>query len=106
MTQQPVRPGDPFGPIKTPASVSNLPTATEVNRFHSNADTDAQSGGIHHTLGIKHTQAAAGDHTHNGKNSKKLMEGIAITGSKGGNAALASLITKLADALGFTDATS
>jgi hypothetical protein len=35
-----------------------------------------------------------------------IMEGITVSGSKGGNAALADLITKLAAALGFTDATS
>jgi chemotaxis response regulator CheB len=58
------------------------------------------------SLGPSNLQAAPGDHKHDGVTSKKLMTGITITGSKGGNAALADLITKLAKALGFTDATT
>jgi hypothetical protein len=34
------------------------------------------------------------------------MEGIELTGSKGGNVALANLITELAAILGFTDSTT
>jgi hypothetical protein len=58
------------------------------------------------TLGPGNLQASPGDHKHDGITSKKLMTGITISGSKGGNAALADLITKLAAALGFTDATT
>jgi chemotaxis response regulator CheB len=58
------------------------------------------------TLGAGNLQASPGDHKHDGTTSKKLMTGITISGSKGGNAALADLITKLAAALGFTDATT
>jgi hypothetical protein len=58
------------------------------------------------SLGTGNLQASPGDHTHDGTTSKKLMAGITVTGSKGGNAALADLITKLSAALGFTDATT
>lgn len=58
------------------------------------------------SLGTSNTQASPGDHTHDGFTSKKLMEGITITGSKSGNAALTSLITELSNILGFTDSTT
>lgn len=58
------------------------------------------------SLGPGNLQASPGDHKHDGTTSKQLMTGITITGSKGGNAALADLITKLAAALGFTDGTT
>jgi hypothetical protein len=100
-----VIPDDPFGPIKKPAQ-RVTPPPEEVNRFHERADTDSSATAIHHSLGVKNTQAAPGDHKHDGVGSRKLMEGIVVTGSKGGNAALASLISQLSSALGFTDATS
>ncbi len=98
-------PDDPFGPIKKPAQ-RMTPSPEEVNRLHERSDQDSSATAQHHTLGVKNTQAAPGDHKHDGVGSRKLMEGITITGSKGGNAALASLIPQLAAALGFTDATS
>lgn len=58
------------------------------------------------SLGTGNTQASPGDHTHDGVMSRRLMSGVTITGSKGGNTALANLITALADALGFEDATT
>lgn len=72
---------------------------------------DSSWNALHHTLGTKHDQASAGDHTHNGVNSNpidasKLMAGITITGSRGGNAALTSLLTELSKAFGFTNGTS
>lgn len=100
-----VVPEDPFGPIKKPAS-QELPSAVEVNKFHTNADTDAHAGALHHTIGIKHDQAAAGDHKHDGVGSKKLLEDKTLTGSKGGNVALGNLITLLSNALGFEDNTT
>lgn len=100
-----VIPNDPFGGIKK-SKEKTTPPPDQVNSFHSRSDVDSGWQAQHHTLGIKHDQAAAGDHKHDGNNSKKLMEGITVTGSKGGNAALADLITKLAAALGFTDGTT
>lgn len=82
------------------------PSALEVSKFHTNADVDSKRTGMHHTLGPRNFQAAPGDHTHNGGDSVQLMSDIVITGAKGGNAALADLITKLAAALGFSDATT
>ena len=100
-----VVPEDPFGPIKRPRQ-KNTPPPDEVNAFHSRDDCDAGWHSHHHTLGVKHDQASAGDHKHDGNNSKFLMEGVTITGAKAGNVALANLITALAAALGFTDSTT
>lgn len=104
----PTIPGDPFGSVKETAEESELSTQ-EVSRIHRKADTDSSQRAVHHTLGIKHDQASPGDHKHDGKSSirlEPLMEGITITGSKGGNVALGNLITQLSVALGFTDSTT
>ena len=100
-----VIPNDPFGPIKTPTGRTS-PPPEYVNKLHERADTDSSAQAAHHTLGVKHDQASPGDHRHTGEGSLRLMEGITITGSRGANAALADLITKLAAALGFTDGTT
>lgn len=97
--------GDPFGKQYKDAS-EEVPSATEVNKFHTNADTDSSITAAHHTLGTRRNQASKGDHIHDGENGLKIMENVTITGAKGGNAALADLITKLAAALGFTDNTT
>ena len=77
-----------------------------VEKLHATSDVDSDVLAQHHTLGVTHNQAAFGDHDHDGTNSSLLMTGITVTGSKGGNAALADLITKLSAALGFTDSTT
>ena len=100
-----VKPQDPFGQVKTPKQ-KTTPSPQDVNQFHSRDDCDSSALAHHHTLGVKHDQASPGDHKHDGVNSLKLMSGITITGSKGGNAALGNLITALAAALGFTDGTT
>lgn len=46
-----------------------VPTSEEVNLFHTNSDKDSSTQALHHTLGIKPTQASPGNHTHNGKDS-------------------------------------
>lgn len=98
---------DPFGKIKNEAADPS-PPPREVNLFHSNADTDSSVGASHHTLGIKHNQAAAGDHVHDGISSRKLgyNQGLILTGAKGGNTALANLITLLQKVIDFTDSTT
>jgi hypothetical protein len=48
------------------------PTPEEVNLFHLNSDKDSSALALHHTLGSGPTQAAAGNHTHNGKDSARL----------------------------------
>ena len=88
---------------------TNKPKAKDVQDFHTHADTDGGPKSVHHTLGPNAGQAAAGNHTHDGGNSAaldKLLEGITVTGSRGSNAALASLLTQLAAKFGLTDSTT
>lgn len=47
-------------------------SAEQVNILHLNADKDAGAGALHHTLGQGPSQAAAGNHSHNGKDSRRL----------------------------------
>lgn len=98
-------PDDPFGKVYKDAS-QDVPSAEEVNKFHRNADTDSSITALHHTLGTRRNQASKGDHIHDGENGLKIMSDVTITGAKGGNVALANLITALAAALGFTDNTT
>tara|TARA_R110002020_G_scaffold404912_1_gene614971 strand:+ start:11567 stop:11860 length:294 start_codon:yes stop_codon:yes gene_type:complete len=81
------------------------PSAEEVQNFHTNADTDSRREAIHHTLGAGDNQAASGNHDHRGGNSVQLLTGITMTGSRGGNVALLSVIQALV-ALGATDSTT
>ena len=85
------------------------PASKDVADFHTNSDKDGGPKALHHTLGPNNNQAAAGNHTHDGGNSAKLdnlMEGITITGSRGGNAALTDLLNKLAANFGLTNSTT
>lgn len=77
-----------------------------VEQFHEKADTDSSQSAAHHTLGSKNGQAAAGDHNHiTGTPYKKPLAGMTISGSRGGNAALPSIIDCL-EKLGATDTTT
>jgi hypothetical protein len=49
-----------------------IPSLEEVNNFHLNSDKDSGAQALHHTLGRGPTQAAAGNHTHDGKDSVQL----------------------------------
>lgn len=80
-------------------------TPDAVNEFHSKSDVDSSQQAQHHTLGLKNGQASPGDHLHDGRTSKKLLAGTTISGSRGGNAAVASIIDAL-EKLGATDATT
>lgn len=53
-------------------SMPIVPPVEEVNLFHTNSDKDSSTQALHHTLGIKPTQAAAGNHSHNGKDSVRI----------------------------------
>lgn len=53
-----------------------MPSSQEVSKLHSNSDVDSAITSQHHTLGIQHNQSSPGDHTHNGKSSKKIGKGI------------------------------
>ena len=44
----------------------------EVKRLHQDSDIDESPIAQHHTLGILPNQASPGDHTHDGRTSKKL----------------------------------
>lgn len=81
------------------------PEAQVVQDFHTNSDVDVTKESQHHSLGALPTQAAAGDHTHNGADSPRLLDAVSITGSRGGNTALASIISALVK-LGAVDNTS
>lgn len=81
------------------------PTAEEVENQHTNADTDSRKESIHHTIGAGENQSASGAHNHRGGDSVLLLGGITLTGSRGGNIALLSVIQALV-ALGATDSTT
>jgi len=81
------------------------PSTKEVQDAHRNASVDTRTTDIHHTLGSRPTQASPGNHVHNGSDAPLLLQGVSITGSKGGNAAVASIISALTR-LGATDNTT
>lgn len=87
------------------AADPTLPSAKEVEKFHTNADTDGSPKAVHHTIGINPNQAASGHHDHRGGNSVLLFEGLNITGSRDGNAAIQSIIDILVE-FGATDLTT
>lgn len=93
-------PDDPFGGVKQPV-IDPSPTPQVVNSFHKRSDKDSSVSAQHHTLGPGHNQGSPGDHKHDGTSSKRLYEGITISGS-GSSPALHNLLT----ALGFTDTTT
>lgn len=98
---------DPFGGVKQDKTKLG-PTAREVNLIHANSDIDSGPSAGHHSLGVNRNQASPGDHVHDGKASKLLGAGmhITISGSKGGNAALTSLIAALKQVISITDNTT
>lgn len=103
----PVFDDDPWGPIKDekgPVSAS----PREVALFHARSDCDSNQLAQHHTIGVKHDQATAGDHTHDGAGSRKIAsgQGLIITGSRASGAALASLLSALSKVMDFTDSTT
>jgi hypothetical protein len=52
--------------------MSPVLNAEEVNALHINSDKDSSTQAQHHTLGIKPTQAAPGNHSHDGKDSVRI----------------------------------
>lgn len=48
---------------------ATLPSAQSVNDFHGRSDVDTSMFAQHHTLGSGRTQAAPGNHTHDGTSS-------------------------------------
>ena len=82
------------------------PTTRVVNLFHKNADTDARPESAHHTLGPGNAQASPGDHTHDGGNSKKILDGYALQGSKSNFATVAPSLIAALKRLGMKDETT
>src|SRR6188768_2019685 len=78
------------------------PDAQHVEDFHTNADTDTRGESLHHTLGPSPTQAAPGDHNHDGGTSGLLLSGMTISGSRASDAYRLS-INAILVRLGATD---
>ncbi len=99
--------GDPFGDLK-PDKKDPYKPPQDVNRDHYRSDVDSSTTAQHHTLGASHNQAAYGDHTHNGSNSKKIGNGtvVSITGSRSSGAAFITLIAELSKYIEISDGTS
>ena len=76
-----------------------------VSKIHEKADTDVAKTAVHHTLGNGVNNAASGSHNHDGASSVQLLAGVSLTGSRGGNAAVASICAALV-LLGATDNTT
>lgn len=98
---------DQYGGGRPTAQVGQnpKPDAQVVEDFHTQADTDSRRESLHHTLGPLPTQSAPGDHNHDGGDSALLLLGVTLTGSRGGNVALVSVISALVR-LGATDSTT
>lgn len=85
---------------------ASIPMDPLTNRlFHAFDDLDSDASAHHHSLGAGVNQAASGAHTHDGNNSPLLFSGT-VTGSRGGNAALANLISIQASQTGIIDGTT
>jgi hypothetical protein len=97
---------DPFAGVKEDKPSDHAPTSREVDLFHKNADTDNNPYAGHHTCGPSRNQASPGDHNHLGGTSKKLGQAMTLTGAKGGNAALASVIAFLVANFDVIDSTT
>lgn len=87
------------------AGNSIAPAAVDVEKFHTNDDLDTRVESHHHSLGPSPTQASPGDHIHDGGSSNPLLTGVTISGSRGGNVALLSVIQALVK-LGATDSST
>ena len=70
-------------------------SAEDLEKLHLNADTDVRAESLHHTLGASSSQASPGDHTHDGGTSSPLLVGLTISGARGGNTSLPSIIACL-----------
>lgn len=97
MAKTEVRGGQPttYGGGRPESQGNPKPQPDVVDDFHTNADTDIRVESLHHTLGAAPTQASPGDHLHDGGTSGLLVSGMSVTGSRGGNAALPSIIAIL-----------
>lgn len=74
----PIIKDDPFGSIKDIKKPGQTVEPKLVNSFHAKSDVDSSTESQHHTIGIKANQAAPGDHIHDGRSSKRLLEGVTL----------------------------
>lgn len=88
-----------------PSNLSSL-TAEQVEELHKNDDVDVRRESHHHTLGGRGTQAAAGDHNHDGSNSSLLLTGMSITGSRSSSASITPSLIAIAVRLGAVDSST
>ena len=89
-------------------SKSSSYSSGDSDSLHARCDVDSSIFASHHTLGSGPNQAAPGFHVHDGVRTPKIGQGLGfvITGSRGGNAAVASIIAMLAKVIDFTDSTT
>ena len=85
-----------------PDALGNL-SADDVEKLHTHADTDVRRESLHHTLGPRPTQAAPGDHSHDGSDSAFLLSGITISGSRSSSTSILPSIIAALVRLGATD---
>lgn len=112
---------DQFGQINSSekdVTIGSAPSAQESTNLHQQSDVDSSQRAQHHTLGKSRNQASPGNHIHDGITSPKMgamaigtsgnnpVPAFTLTGSKGGNVALANLITFLKLHFNFTDTTT
>lgn len=114
---------DNFGQVnvadKDRSRQGNAPGTTDEAHYRSDVDSSKQA--LHHSLGTGRNQASPGNHSHDGITGVKIgprefdptvgQEGktrpaLTLTGSKGGNAALTSLIAYLGNFFEFRDLTT
>lgn len=88
-----------------PSLLSGL-TPTQVEELHKNADTDVRKEAIHHTLGPRPSQAAGGDHKHDGSDSSLLLEGMTISGSRASSTSILPSIIAALVRLGAVDSST
>lgn len=91
--------------LQEAATDPGIPTAEEVERAHTNADTDTRPESVHHTLGALPTQASPGDHNHDGGDSALLLSGMTISGSRASDAWRLS-VNAILIRLGATDSST
>lgn len=98
---------DQYGSDRPKSAIGDnpKPDAQTVEDFHTNADTDTRPEAAHHSLGPSPSQAAPGDHLHDGGTSQLLLTGVTLSGSRGGNVAMVSIISALVR-LGAIDSTT
>lgn len=82
-----------------------IPSAEDLEKLHTNADTDLRAEALHHTLGPSGNQASPGSHTHDGGDSALLLSGTTISGSRDSDAWRLS-VNAILVRLGATDSST